>query len=261
MKVPMTSNLTVKVGGTMIVVVVLAVGLATLLNLLRFQETYGRLIAQRMEVAVQEIGRVIAVGAGLGLRVEAQGNLPDLLRQHAEINPDLSAIAVHDCRGLPVVRQGWPDDLGEPWRDHLRQNRWHVFDRGGLTVGLTIRDSLGTCIAGVTVRKSAVSYVGVLDEVTGRFLAIGAVAAVLAVFAVLAAAFYFDDRRRSLHRLEEDLAEISAGTALASPPRVSMATFGNRWERIMVESYLEARPELLSHTPISPTPGDEAKAR
>ena len=68
----------------------------------------------------------------------------------------------------------------------------------------------------------------------------------LAIFSVLAAAFYFDDRRRSLHRLEDDLARIAAGDVPPAPPRVSMATFGNRWERIMVASYLEARPELLS---------------
>ena len=261
MKVPMTSNLTVKVGSTMIIVVVLAVGLATLLNLLRFHETYERLIAQRLGVAVQEIGQIITVGAGLGLRVEAQGNLPDLLRQHAAIYPDLSAIAVYDCRGLPVVRQGWQDSLGEPWRDHLGQDRWHVFDQGGLTVGQTIRDSLGTCVAGVAVRNSAATYIGVINEVTDRFWAIGAVAAVLAVFAVLAAAFYFDDRRRSLRRLEEDLAGISAGTAPILPPRISMATFGNKWERAMVESYLDARPDLLSRAPTLPAPDDEAKAR
>lgn len=248
-----TSNLTVKVGGTMVVVVILAVGLATLLNLLRFQETYERLVAQRLEVAVQEIGWAITVGARLGLGVEAQGNLPDLLRQHAAQDPELSAIAVHDCKGQPAALRGWGPDLGEPWRDYLGQDRWHAFSRDGLTVGLTIRDEAKRCVAGVTTRTSAKSYFDALDEVTGRFLAIGATAAVLAIFSVLAAAFYFDDRRRSLHRLEEDLEQVATGKAPASPPAVSMATFGNRWERAMVKSYLEARPELVSQASPSST--------
>lgn len=260
MKARVESNLTVKVGGTMVVVVILAVGLATLLNLLRFQETYQRLVAQRLEVVVQEIGHVIIVGAGLGLRVESQGNLPALLRQHAARYPELSAIVVYDCKGRPVVRQGWTAALGEPWLSHLGQNRWYVFGRHALTVGLTLRDSLGTCIAGVTVRTPAASYIGVLHKVSQRFLAIGSVAAVLAVFCVLAAAFYFDDRRRSLHRLDDDLALVVAGTAPASPPRVSLATFGNRAERTMVQTYLEARPELASRAPATPPPDQRPKA-
>lgn len=246
MKGSMTSNLTVKVGTTMVVVVILAVGLATLLNLLRFQETYEKLIVQRLEVAVQEVGRPIVAGAGLGLRVEAQGNLPALLGQSMATHPDVSAIAVHDCAGKTVAGRGWTPAFGEPWRSHTDANRWHAFGRDGLTVGLTLRDSLGTCVAGVALRQPAETFVAVLDDVTGRFLAIGTVAAVLAVFSVLAAAFYFDDRRRSLQRLETDLAAILEGQGLPPPPRVIMATFGNRWERDMVTSYLEARDELAA---------------
>ena len=242
----MASNLTVKVGGTMAAVVVLAVALATLLNLMRFQETYERLVAQHLEVVAGEIGRTLAVGVGLGVRVESQGNLADLLRQHAELNPDVAEFVIHDCQGRPISRQGSQAEGAEPWRGHLQQNRWHAFDAAGLVVGLTVRDTLGTCLAGVALRRSAASYVGVLDEVAGRFIRIGAIAAVLAVFSVMAAAFYFDDRRRALLRLDADLAGIATGQAPASPPKFALDVFGNRWERAMVGNYLEARPELLA---------------
>jgi len=257
----MASNLTVKVGGTMAAVVVLAVALATLLNLLRFQETYERLVAQRLEVLASEIGRTLAVGVGLGVRIEAQGTLPELLRHQAEQNPDVAAIAVHDCSGRPVARQAWNTEHGEPWRDHVGKTRWHAFDRNGLVVGLTVRDTLGTCLAGVAIRRLAVSYVGVLDDVTGRFIRIGAVAAVLAVFSVMAAAFYFDDRRRALQRLDADIAKIAAGRMPPSPPKVAMAAFGNRWERAMVRSYLEARPELAAQAADGPPGRDKATNR
>lgn len=257
----MASNLTVKVGGTMAAVVVLAVALATLLNLMRFQETYERLVAQRLEVLASEIGRILAVGVGLGVRVEAQGTLPDLLRHHAGQNPDVSAIVVHGCDGRPIARQGWNAESAEPWRDHLGKDRWHVFDRAGLVVGLTVHDNLGTCLAGVAIRRSAASYVDVLDEVAGRFLRIGAVAAVLAVFSVMAAAFYFDDRRRALQRLDADFAGIVAGRAPPSPPKIAMAAFGNRWERVMVQNYLDARPELVTRLADAPSGADEATDR
>jgi hypothetical protein len=246
MKARMASNLTVKVGGTMAAVVVLAVALATLLNLMRFQETYERLVAQRLEVLAGEIGRTLAVGVGLGVRVESQGNLDDLLRQHAERNPDVTEFVIHDCQGRPITRQGRKAEQADPWLDHLQKNRWHVFDAAGLVVGLTVRDTLGTCLAGVAIRRSAASYVGVMDEVAGRFIRIGAIAAVLAVFSVMAAAFYFDDRRRALLRLDADLARIAAGHTPTSPPKLALDAFGNRWERAMVGSYLEARPELLA---------------
>lgn len=242
----MASNLTVKVGGTMAVVVVLAVALATLLNLMRFQETYERLVAQRLEVVAGEIGRTLAVGVGLGVRVESQGNLADLLRLHADRNSDVTELVIHDCQGRPITRQGWKAESAEPWIDHLQQNRWHAFDAAGLVVGLTVRDTLGICLAGVAIRRSAASYVGVLDEVAGRFIRIGAVAAVLAVFSVMAAAFYFDDRRRALLRLDSDFAAIATGHTPASPPRLALDAFGNRWERAMVRHYLEARPELVA---------------
>lgn len=257
----MASNLTVKVGGTMAVVVVLAVALATLLNLMRFQETYERLVAQRLEVVAGEIGRTLAIGVGLGVRVEAQGNLVGLLRQHAERHPDIGAMVVYDCRGRPIARQGWNAEPAETWVDHLQKNRWHVFDSAGLVVGQTVRDALGGCLAGVALRQSAASYVDVLDEVAGRFIRIGAVAAVLAVFSVMAAAFYFDDRRRALLRLEDDIAAIARGHAPLSPPKVAMDAFGNRWERAMVRNYLEARPELLARTMEARAGAAEAKSR
>jgi hypothetical protein len=261
MKARIASNLTVKVGGTMAAVVVLAVGLATFLNLMRFQETYERLVAQRLEVLAGEIGRTLAVGVGLGVRVEAQGNLPDLLRQQAGRNPDVAAIIVHDCKGHPIERQGWDAADTEPWLDHLDKTRWHVFDPAGLVVGLTVKDTLGTCLAGVVLRKSAASYVSVIDQVTGRFIGIGAIAAVLAVFSVMAAAFYFDDRRRALLRLEADVAGIAAGSALPLPPKIAMDAFGNRWERSMVGTYLEARPELLARAAQVRAGADEATSR
>ncbi len=261
MKARMASNLTVKVGGTMAVVVVLAVTLATLLNLMRFQETYERLVAQRLEVVAGEIGRTIVVGVGLGVRVESQGNLADLLRLHAERNPDVTELVIHDCLGRPITRQGWKAESAEPWLDHLQQNRWYVFDAAGLIVGLTVRDNLGTCLAGVAIRRSAASYVGILDEVAGRFIRIGTVAAVLAVFSVMAAAFYFDDRRRALLRLDSDLAGIAAGHRPPSPPSLALDAFGNRWERAMVRHYLEARPELLTRAAEARAGIDEATDR
>ena len=256
----MASNLTVKVGGTMAAVVVLAVALATLLNLMRFQETYERLVAQRLEVVAAEIGRTLAVGVGLGVRVEAQGNLADLLRQHAERHPDVAAMVVYDCRGQSIARQGWSAGSATPWVDHLQKARWHVFDQAGLIVGLTVRDALGNCLAGVALRHDGESYVAVLDEVASRFIRIGVIAAVLAVFSVMAAAFYFDDRRRALLRLDADLARIAGGDMPPSPPKIAMDAFGNRWERAMVRNYLEARPVLLARAAEAQV-DPEAKSR
>jgi hypothetical protein len=261
MKARMASNLTTKVGGAMAVVVILAVAFVTVLNLMRFQETYERLVAQRLEVVASEIGRTLAVGVGLGVHVAAQGNLPDLLSQHAERHPDIGGMVVYDCRGRSIATQGWNAESPEPWVAQLDKNRWHVFDPAGLLVGLTVRDALGGCIAGVAVRQSAVSYVAILDEISGHFVRMGIVAAVLAVFSVMAAAFYFDDRRRALLRLDDDLAEIAKGRAPSSPPKVAMDAFGNRWERAMVRNYLEARPALCAHADEARPPADEAESR
>ena len=142
-------RLIVKIGGTMAAVSVLSVLLACVLNLLRFEDTYKSLVAERLDVAAQEIGRAIQVGIDFGLPIEAQDNLPNTLHQYVASHRDIRSIVIYACDGQPILREGRSDGIGEPWRDHLGKASWFSVRDKGLSVGLSIADPTGRCAAGV----------------------------------------------------------------------------------------------------------------
>ncbi len=236
-------SLVAKIGIAMVAVSLSAVGLTGALGLLRFEETYKRLAVQRLEVAAREIGRVLHVGLDLGLTVDAQENLPDLLRQYLAAHPDLSAIVVHACDGAPLVRADRGAAAGEAWRVHLSKTSWSSVDAETIGVGLRIADPLGGCAAGVAVIRSSETLRRTMARVGGRYAALGAAAAAAGV-AAIGAAFLFGRRRPALEGVRRDLDGILAGTA-APPSALSAAAAGEGWERDLVAAYLDARPELL----------------
>lgn len=237
-------GLAVKLGGTMVVVVVLALAMATTLNLLRFEETYQRLIAQRLDVTANEIGHAVAMGLDLGLQLKAQGNLPDLLQQQIASHPEIANVVIHDCSGDIVVGDANPDD--RPWLANLGRPEWRVFNPEHVGVGVMVRDNLGKCAAGVAVETDAESYVNAMRVVTRRFLLVGVLTAAAAGLMAVGAAMQFGRRSRALRYLDEDISQVTSGADAAPAPAVSIAEFTDPWERTVAESYFGARQQLLA---------------
>lgn len=247
MRIEKHYGLIAKIGGSMLAVSVLAIALATVLNALRFEETYKRLVAQRLDVAVQDVGRALEVGLDLGLPIEDQDNLPDALRKHLAMNPEIQSIVVHACDGRPVIREDRGTSSGEPWRDHPGQMSWFAVRDDGISTGISVSDSLGACAAGVAVTQSAKVYLTAMATVSRQFQQIGLAAAGIAGVAMVAAAFVFGRRRRALQKIDDDFAQIVSGTAIASTPPIAAGDACAGWERDVVTAYLAARPEIVAH--------------
>ncbi|HXP96562.1 MAG TPA: hypothetical protein VN809_07610 [Telmatospirillum sp.] len=239
-------SLIAKIGGAMVAVSVLALALASVLNLLRFEEAYQSLVAQRLQVTAQEIARVLEVGLDLGLPVDSQDNLSGTVRHYLITHPDIRMIAIHACDGRPVIREDRSDDTDEPWRDHLGKASWFSVDPDGLSVGLGISDPLGSCAAGIAITQSADAYHAAVATITNRFLTAGLAAALATATATVAAAFLFGRRRPTLQKADEDFTEILAGTIPVAHFQAEDAS--ERWEQEVVAAYLAARPAIIDLT-------------
>jgi hypothetical protein len=237
-------GLVAKIGTAMVAVSLCAVALTGALGLLRFEETYKRLAVQRLDVAAWDVGRILRVGLDLGLSVEAQENLPELLHQYLDAHPDLASIVVHACDGTPLVRAERGGAEGEAWRAHLSKASWSSVDARTVGVGLRISDPLGGCAAGVAVSRSSAAFQRTMAGVGGRYARLGALAAAFAGVAAVGAAFLFGRRRPALERVRRDLDDILAGTAKVRTADLPVAA-GEKWERDLVAAYLAARPGML----------------
>ncbi len=220
----------------MAAVVVLAVALATLLP----DAVPGDLRAPGRPASGscgRRNRRTLAVGVGLGVRVESRQ--PATCAQHAERNPDVADSSSTTARA-PVTRQdrtrGASAMVGHLQRTvgRLRRGR-----SGGRPDGARY---LGTCLAGWRSPPAA------SDSASGRMgpAASSASAPSLPCWRFLGdgTAFYFDDRRRALLGWMPTWRD-RGGPARASPPRspsTSSATAGTGDGGDLPV----ARPELLA---------------
>ncbi len=239
-------SLIATVGGSMMIVAILALILAGVLNFLRFDETYMRLVAQRLEVTAQAVGRAVALGLDLGLPIESQDNLPGTLRQHLAADPDLRNVTVHGCDGRTVIAVERGAAAPEPWRKHLGEASWFAVEADGMSVGLGIVGPLGICGAGVSITRSAEAYLDAVNAVRHRFLWGGMAAAGAAGFAIAVAAWVFGRRRRALGAVDDDFARLLDGKAGELPASLSAEDATEGWERELVAAYLAARPAIAA---------------
>lgn len=246
---PARVSLALQVVGTMVAVVVFALGLAALLNALRFQETLRDLVEKRLDIVVQEVASNIQVGIDLGLRIEAMDNLAAIVEREAQQAEGVAAITIHDCAGntLASARSAAPGDTidgGSPWLSHLGKSRWRRFDDQGIALGIILKNSYGTCAGGVAVAYEAGTFFQTRDAVVERIRRIALVAALLTLPAAILLGLMFRRRSRMLHRLRTDLDALSAGRAALVSPLADPA-WQKSGERDLIGAYNNARPVLI----------------
>ncbi len=233
----------------MVAVVVFALGLAALLNALRFQETLKGLVEKRLDIVVQEVASNIQVGIDLGLRIEAMDNLAAIVEREAQQADGVSAITIHDCAGnmLASARSaasGGAIDGGAPWLPHLGKSHWRRFDDQGIALGMILKNSYGVCAGGVAVAYEAGTFFQTRDAVVERLRWIAVAAALLTLPAAILLGLMFRRRSRMLHRLCTDLDELGVGRAALASPLAGPAWLKNG-ESELIGAYNDARPVLI----------------
>jgi len=238
-------NLWVKLGITMTSVIVIALLVASTLNFLRLEETYERLVAQRLNVTAEQISRVVVTGLDLGLSVRTQGHLSSFVDSYMEQHPEIT-ISVFDCSGEAVIGKATNAD-GQPWTRHAGQPHWRTFSDDTIGVGMTVENNLGKCAAGLAVETSARASLAEMSAISTRFVLTGVLAAAAACLVILGALFLFS-RQSALRRLDDDLLHLATANANGGTPSsapISEDDFSDPWERMLAQHYLAARPNLI----------------
>lgn len=272
----MPASLSLKIGGATAAVVVVALALATLLNALRFQETYERLASERLRFVAAELRTLASISLDFGLQLESNAGLLTALQREAAADESILAVTIHDCEGAPLLQAGDAEASREPWRQRLGQEEWRTFSDREVGVGLMIRDSIGLCAGGVAVKLSGATYAATLAAARHRLL----LAAPLALAAIplvgLFAALVFRRHRRVVAALQQDLdrVEAAAGPPRAAPPlpaatgspafdpatlvQLRRLAGGDAALGELVAAYAEARPLLQRGAAAVPPPDPPA---
>lgn len=247
------ASLFLQVAGTMVAVVVFALVLTTLLNALRFQETFEDLVVRRLDVVVQEIASDLLVGlVDLGLPLEAMDNLDAIIERQVGKADGVAAVSIYDCSGRPLAMMHAAAAGGEtsaaahrhPWENYLSVRNWHRFDEDIIAVGMTFISSYGQCAGGIAVEYEAASFRKTRAAVIERLVWAALQAASLLLPALALLGFLFHRRHCMLRELRLDLEALTAqgvpDAADHAEPRFSAAGA----DRELLEAYHAARPVL-----------------
>lgn len=250
----MRAGLSLKVGLATATVVAAALALATLLNALRFQETYERLVAERFGFVAAELRTLASIGLDFGLQLEGNAGLRAALEREAAADPGILAITIYGCGGEALLQAGAAEASRRPWQGRTGLEAWRLFSDQAVGVGLMIRDSIGLCAGGVAVEFSSAAYAATLAG-SRRTLLLGVLPLALAALplAALAAAFAFRRDRHVALALERDLAALQAGGGERRVvARARQAARGDPALRELVAAYARVRPLLAKAGPEPP---------
>lgn len=234
--------LAVRTGTAMVVVALSVIALTSTLSLFRFEETYKALVEQRMKLTAGEVARVLSVGLDLGLPVDAQENIPGLLRQRLAAHPDLASITVRDCDGQALFQAGEAVTADasaskSPWRrEHAEQ----------LDMSVRVTDPTGGCAADLVVTRAAAPFRQAMASLSRRYLTLGIWVAGLTSLTMIVAALVFSRPPPSLRALDADLEALGRDDASEESVGVANVVPGNAWEADLIEAYRAARPALAA---------------
>ena len=247
-----TSDLILKITGTIVAVVIAALAMTTVLNVLRLEQTSEALLSARLSGIAREIQSTAHRGLDVGLSLSSMANLPSVLREYATSDPNIAAIVVHDCNGTTIASAGKENAaVGQgPWQSHLAEDRWTAQTSDTASYGLRILSSLGECAGGVAVTYDRRDQRDSLHDAVGSLTFNTLLAALAAVPAAVLTSMLLARRRRGLMSVFADLEALDGpdGDTVKAPPPDLVGGGGD-----VAAAYWQARP-VLSKTLRSPLP-------
>jgi predicted MFS family arabinose efflux permease len=243
-------NLFIQVAGTMVMVVLLALGLTTLLNALRFQETFDQLVVRRLDVLVQEVVSDLMVGIDLGLGLEAMDNLGALVSRQSNRADGIAVVRIHDCQGRTLAMAGADDPhvrqrLEIPQLLKPQDRNWHRFEADHIAVGTVLVNSYGQCAGGVVVEYEGDTYQKIRASVIQHQIKMAMVAALMLLPAIAILGWFFYRRHVLLKALRQDLDAITLPNTVPGPEPKQLAVVTD--EALFV-AYRVARPVLIDES-------------
>lgn len=217
-------GLTLRIAIAILVMLVVAAGLTTLLNFLKFEKTYSDLLRSRVGVVVLDVAATIETGLGVGLPLAELENLRLRLEGEKAKEPLILSLQVHDAQGVVLHAAGADAEASVPpdWLATLAQagqGSWWRLEADALVVGVGVDDAIGRRVGGVVLRYDRAAYDQAMHQVLmgqlavmAAALAVGGLVALGLVVALLKAT------RLTFERADEILARIIKGEPPPPPP-------------------------------------------
>lgn len=120
-KEPKPSSLTLRLGGTLVFVLIFSVGLSGLLTYFNFEKRHRELISSRLQVMLDEVRIGIDQGTGLGLPLNSLMETNTHLRSLRQTDPYIELAAVVTTQRQVLFRAGQMTDLGQILPDNWLQ--------------------------------------------------------------------------------------------------------------------------------------------
>ena len=214
-------GLSEKLGMTICMILIFAVGLTSLLNYVNFQRTYDELIRSSYAVMLRDISSSIHYGLGLGLTLPSMDNIPELIRQTHADGKRITFIAVFDGRGETLFHTR-PERIGDQapasWRAALldgtqQDSVWSGRTDSDYLIGLPLINSFDRIEGALVLAYPRAESDAVFRDVQRRLLKeSGAVIAVFGVLSLLCALLVFRGLGARLRRAEHALKQTVAGS-------------------------------------------------
>tara|TARA_R110002096_G_scaffold61741_6_gene153379 strand:- start:903 stop:1688 length:786 start_codon:yes stop_codon:yes gene_type:complete len=248
-------SLATKIGVALFLVLAAALGMTTVLNYLRFDQTLRTLITQRINVVSNETSQDLLAGIDLGLRLENMENLGAILDRRLGMSREVTHIAVQNCQGT-IITQTAPDTATKTAQgagttevppDAQDKTSWTRFTDQGVIAVTPLRDSLGQCAGMLVITADSGEYFRKLD---GAFTEMWKSAAIgmLAIIPVLGLLMVLMRRRhRVFSELHEDIERALAGQAGTSTAHDKDVLTESEMDLIAL--YREIRDQLPNDDP------------
>ena len=248
-------NLTAKIALAIVLIFAAALGMTTMLNYMRLEQTLRTVLIQRIEVISNETRQDLSAALDIGLRLENMENLSQILKRRLAMSDEISEISVRDCSGnlISSERSNSSHPIsGEPVRTG------DIFFTKNLALhDVALQDSLGQCAGNVRLAADLSDINSRLERVSSEMVRAAGIGMV-AVFPILLLLVWLMNRRhRVFVSLNDDVKRAMAGQG-------TVANFHDKdllteSEMEMVAMYRDIRENLLDETsPDSPpdTPPD-----
>jgi len=92
-------SLTAKIALAIILIFVAALGMTTMLNYMRFEQTLRTVLTQRINVIANETAQDLRAAIDIGLRLENMENLDGILMRRLGMSDEIAEMSVRDCTG------------------------------------------------------------------------------------------------------------------------------------------------------------------
>jgi hypothetical protein len=220
-----------RIAATITGAVAFALALTVMLNYVKFEHTFSRLLESRFAFVVLDLRTVIQTGLDLGLELSAMSNVQTIIERAAERDDQILSITVFDDQGSLTFNHGEAilpgDAVLSDWLAASRGNEAlneYAGDPDVGIVGMALVNNFGHRVGSIVLRYDDSFYTLALRHTLLKLIHTAvAILGITALIAVASVWLLFHGVNHSLARMQTAISQLlnSAGNGGFQPARNS----------------------------------------